>query len=111
MSQITLVFGVAPALAPVIGGALLNLFGWRAIFWVMLAFTTGVVRLGVRSAFPRRCRARSASRLHPRTLWKNYRAVLLRAGFPAARRDPDAELRRVLHLHRQRAVVPRDGSA
>src|SRR3982750_1455806 len=42
MSQITLVFGIAPALAPVVGGAVLNLLGWRAIFWVMLAFTIGV---------------------------------------------------------------------
>src|SRR5207344_570592 len=30
MSQITLVFGIAPAVAPVIGGALLNTFGWRS---------------------------------------------------------------------------------
>ncbi len=43
MSQITLVFGVAPALAPVIGGALLNLLGWRAIFWLMVAFSCGVL--------------------------------------------------------------------
>ena len=42
MSQITLVFGLAPALAPIIGGALLNLFGWRAIFWLLLASTTGL---------------------------------------------------------------------
>jgi len=35
MSQITLVFGVAPAVAPVLGGVLLNLLGWRSIFWAM----------------------------------------------------------------------------
>ncbi|MGH8712629.1 MAG: MFS transporter, partial [Casimicrobiaceae bacterium] len=37
MSQITMVFGIAPAIAPVLGGVLLNLSGWRAIFWVLLA--------------------------------------------------------------------------
>ncbi|MCL2658696.1 MAG: multidrug effflux MFS transporter [Betaproteobacteria bacterium] len=32
MSQITLFFGIAPALAPIIGGWLFALIGWRAIF-------------------------------------------------------------------------------
>ena len=41
LSQITMVFALAPALAPVIGGALLNLFGWRSIFWLMLALGAG----------------------------------------------------------------------
>src|SRR5881296_1800147 len=49
MSQITLVFGIAPALAPVIGGALLNLLGWRTIFWLMLAFSTTVCAWAARS--------------------------------------------------------------
>jgi DHA1 family bicyclomycin/chloramphenicol resistance-like MFS transporter len=33
MSQITLFFGIAPAIAPIIGGWLLVLIGWRSIFW------------------------------------------------------------------------------
>jgi DHA1 family bicyclomycin/chloramphenicol resistance-like MFS transporter len=36
MSQITLFFGVAPAIAPIIGGWLLVLIGWRSIFWFMM---------------------------------------------------------------------------
>ena len=36
MSQITLFFGIAPAIAPVIGGWLLVLIGWRSIFWFMM---------------------------------------------------------------------------
>ncbi len=39
MSQITLFFGIAPALAPVMGGVLLNTLGWRSIFWAMLVCT------------------------------------------------------------------------
>ena len=35
MSQITLFFGVAPALAPLIGGSLLVHAGWRSIFWFL----------------------------------------------------------------------------
>jgi MFS transporter, DHA1 family, multidrug resistance protein len=37
MSQITLFFGIAPAIAPIIGGWLLALVGWRSIFWFMMA--------------------------------------------------------------------------
>ena len=68
MSQITLVFGVAPALAPVIGGALLNVFGWRAIFWSMLAFTLGVYIWAARR-LPETLPRAQRQPLHPRTLW------------------------------------------
>jgi DHA1 family bicyclomycin/chloramphenicol resistance-like MFS transporter len=37
MSQITLFFGIAPAIAPIIGGWLLTLIGWRSIFWFMMS--------------------------------------------------------------------------
>jgi len=36
MSHITLFFGIAPAIAPIIGGWLLVLIGWRSIFWFMM---------------------------------------------------------------------------
>jgi DHA1 family bicyclomycin/chloramphenicol resistance-like MFS transporter len=80
MSQITLVFGVAPALAPVIGGAVLNLLGWRAIFWLMLAFAGGVCVWALRE-LPETLPRAQRQRLHPRALWSNYRAVLLRVDF------------------------------
>lgn len=41
MSQITLFFGVAPAIAPLLGGWLLVHSSWRAIFWFLAA--VGVV--------------------------------------------------------------------
>lgn len=37
MSQVTIFFGVAPVLAPMIGGWMLALSGWRAIFWLLTA--------------------------------------------------------------------------
>jgi DHA1 family bicyclomycin/chloramphenicol resistance-like MFS transporter len=80
MSQITLVFGAAPALAPVIGGVLLNVFGWRAIFWMMMLFALFVLAWAYRSlpeTLPRALR----QPLHPRALWRNYKAVLLRPEF------------------------------
>ena len=38
-SQLMLVMGVAPILAPLAGGALLNLFGWQAIFVSLTVFS------------------------------------------------------------------------
>ena len=38
MAQVTLFFGVAPAVAPIVGGLLFTHAGWHAVFW----FLTGV---------------------------------------------------------------------
>jgi DHA1 family bicyclomycin/chloramphenicol resistance-like MFS transporter len=37
MSQVTIYFGVAPAIAPIIGGWLLVNLGWHSIFWFLVA--------------------------------------------------------------------------
>jgi DHA1 family bicyclomycin/chloramphenicol resistance-like MFS transporter len=37
MSQVTIYFGVAPALAPIVGGFLFIHVGWHAIFWFLAA--------------------------------------------------------------------------
>jgi len=37
MSQVTLFFGVAPAVAPLVGGVLYELLDWRSIFWFLAA--------------------------------------------------------------------------
>ncbi|GAB3245735.1 multidrug effflux MFS transporter [Chitinimonas naiadis] len=39
MSRITMVFGVAPAIAPIIGGLIGTQFGWEAIFWFLALFS------------------------------------------------------------------------
>jgi DHA1 family bicyclomycin/chloramphenicol resistance-like MFS transporter len=80
MSQITMVFAVAPAIAPVLGGILLNTFGWRSIFWALLVFVVAVIGwAGKRlpETHPRELRRP----LRPRALWHGYRAVLLRGDF------------------------------
>lgn len=45
MSQLMLVMGLAPILAPSIGGAVLGLAGWRAIFWLQAAYSAGLAIL------------------------------------------------------------------
>jgi MFS transporter, DHA1 family, multidrug resistance protein len=80
MSQITLVFGIAPAVAPVMGGLLLNVSGWRSIFWVLLALLVGLI-LWVQRALPETLAPSARQPLHPRAMWHNYRRVLTRADF------------------------------
>ncbi len=80
MSQITLFFGIAPALAPVLGGVILELLGWRAMFWALLALVAGLLAWAVR-ALPESLPAASRQTLHPRALWRNYRTVLRRVDF------------------------------
>jgi len=38
MSQITIFFGIAPAIAPIIGGWLFVLAGWHSVFWFLALF-------------------------------------------------------------------------
>ena len=38
MSNISMIFGVAPAIAPIIGGWILGWSNWQAIFWFLSAF-------------------------------------------------------------------------
>jgi DHA1 family bicyclomycin/chloramphenicol resistance-like MFS transporter len=51
MSQLMLVMGLAPILAPSIGGALLAIADWRAIFWVLAAYSA-VLAVVVQLALP-----------------------------------------------------------
>lgn len=75
MSQITLVFGAAPAIAPVLGGVLLNTLGWRSIFWVLLALVAALLLLSIRF-LPETLPPGSRQSLHPRSLWRSYASVL-----------------------------------
>lgn len=45
MAMLMLVMGAAPILAPMAGGALLAVAGWRAIFWVLAAYGAAALLL------------------------------------------------------------------
>ncbi|MEO8848133.1 MAG: multidrug effflux MFS transporter [Casimicrobiaceae bacterium] len=88
MAQITMVFGIAPAVAPIIGGAMLNTLGWRAIFWVLLLWVIAITIWTARSlaeTLPPQVR----QPLRARSMWNNYvevfthREFLLLAFIPA----------------------------
>jgi len=47
MSMVTMWFGLAPAIAPILGGFLFEAFGWHSIFWFLAVFTLGLIVLSV----------------------------------------------------------------
>ena len=47
MSQVTLFFGLAPAIAPIIGGQLFVWLGWPSIFVFIAAFGAGLFQCGL----------------------------------------------------------------
>lgn len=61
LSMLMLVMGLAPILAPLIGGQLLVAWGWRAIFWVLGSYAAvwlAVVALALPESLPRARRLR-----------------------------------------------------
>jgi DHA1 family bicyclomycin/chloramphenicol resistance-like MFS transporter len=74
MSMVTLWFGVAPAIAPVIGGYLYVQAGWHAIFWFLAAITAiliVVIAFTIHETLPREKR----HPFRPAPLFAGYREV------------------------------------
>ena len=82
MSQITLVFAVAPAVAPVLGGWLHVWFGWRAVFVFLVLFTGGVWLVCWRS-LPETLPRERRQPMNPGFLFHSYWRVLQTAPFVA----------------------------
>ena len=80
MAAAMLLFGIAPAIAPIIGGLLETAFGWRSIF-IFLAILGAVlifmVLCGLRETLPKERR----HSMHPLVLLKNYAHALTRFHF------------------------------
>jgi DHA1 family bicyclomycin/chloramphenicol resistance-like MFS transporter len=74
MSQVTLIFGVAPAIAPVIGGWVLYLGSWRWIFGAMGAFTL-LLLLCCLLALPETHPRERRTPVDPQHLLHTYRAI------------------------------------
>jgi MFS transporter, DHA1 family, multidrug resistance protein len=80
MAQVTLVFSIAPAIAPIVGGALLNTLGWRSIFWVLLIWVLIVLVWSTRY-LPETLHPSHRHALRPRVLFRNYSSVLAKPEF------------------------------
>jgi MFS transporter, DHA1 family, multidrug resistance protein len=74
MSQVTIYFGVAPAIAPMIGGFLFIHADWHAIFWFLTA--VGVVLLAANWRFlPETLHVTQRQRFDVRNLMRGYWAM------------------------------------
>jgi DHA1 family bicyclomycin/chloramphenicol resistance-like MFS transporter len=75
MSQIMMVFGLAPAIAPVLGGWLHVTFGWRATF-VFLALFGALMLLLCYRGLPESLPREQRHAFHPGAIARNYLKVL-----------------------------------
>ncbi len=74
MSLVTLFFGLAPAVAPVIGGWLFTAIGWRSIFWFLAALGLILIVTGARF-LPETLAPTHRQPFHPMALLKGYEEV------------------------------------
>ncbi|HJV82188.1 multidrug effflux MFS transporter [Noviherbaspirillum sp.] len=82
MSHVTMVFGLAPAIAPVLGGYLHVAFGWRSVFVFMTVFGLALL-LACFRFLPESLPRQSRIRFHPVTLATNYWNALRHPQFVA----------------------------
>lgn len=75
MSQITMMFALAPAIAPVIGGWLQTLFGWRSVF-AFLVLSTAALWLACWKLLPETLPPEKRQSLRPAYLASTYWKVL-----------------------------------
>lgn len=74
MSLVTLFFGLAPAVAPIVGGVLFASLGWRSIFWFLALVGAALVAVSLRR-LPETLLRDSRQPFHPAALMAGYREV------------------------------------
>ena len=75
MSMVTMMFGLAPAVAPVLGGWLETGFGWRSVFAFLVLFGLTLMA-AVLWRLPETLPPALRQPFHPRLLLANYRMIL-----------------------------------
>lgn len=82
MSQVAIMFAVAPAVGPVIGGYLHAWFGWRSVFAFLVLFSAGMC-LWCWRALPETLPPEKRQSMHPRPLLTGYWEAIRSAPFAA----------------------------
>jgi DHA1 family bicyclomycin/chloramphenicol resistance-like MFS transporter len=80
MSQVSMIFGIAPAVAPVVGGWLLGWHRWPAIFWFLVAFALVLLFatwIALPETHPKPARMTPA----PRALLRDYAGIFVNPRF------------------------------
>ncbi|WP_205694439.1 multidrug effflux MFS transporter [Crenobacter cavernae] len=80
MSQVTMLFSLSPAIAPVVGGWLFGAFGWHSIFVFMALIGAGLFVASL-AALPETLPPPARHKLAAKTLLSNYWQVLKKPEF------------------------------
>ncbi len=75
MSQVTIFFGVAPAVAPMVGGVLSEYLGWHAVFWFLVGVGV-VLTVANLKLLPETLHAKDRQPFQVRHLMRGYWALL-----------------------------------
>lgn len=81
MSQVMMLFALAPAIAPVLGGWLHDYFGWRSVFWFLSGFGGLLVLMGF--FIKETLVLENRQSIHPSSVARVYVRALLHRRFPA----------------------------
>lgn len=80
MATIAVLFGIAPAVAPIIGGWILHFFAWQGIF-VFLAVFSALMFFASLAWLPETLPPEKRQSLHPGDLWQAYVGVFVHHRF------------------------------
>lgn len=83
MSMVAIVFAIAPAVSPVIGGWLQHWFGWRAVFVFSTLYSLGILAY-LASSLPETLAPEKRQKLHPGFLARSYWAAAKHPAFITA---------------------------
>jgi DHA1 family bicyclomycin/chloramphenicol resistance-like MFS transporter len=81
MSQVMMLFALAPAIAPVLGGWLHDQFGWRSVFWFLSIFGSLLLLMGFLVKETLHNEQRRS--IHPATVMRVYFGAISHKRFPA----------------------------
>ena len=80
MSNVTMTFAIAPAVAPIIGGWLHAWWGWRSVFWFLALISAGILYL-TWARLPETLPAAKRQSVRVRSVTRAYAQALANRGF------------------------------
>jgi DHA1 family bicyclomycin/chloramphenicol resistance-like MFS transporter len=82
MAYVMMLFAVAPAIAPVIGGWLHDAFGWRSVFYFLAIYSTAIIGMTFRFLHETLASAHRQS-FHPVAVLRLYFSMLIHSRYQA----------------------------
>lgn len=80
MSQVSMIFGIAPAIAPIVGGWILGWSRWPMIFWFLVGFAV-VLTVATWTMLPETHPPPARLKFVPRLLLRDYAAIFVNPRF------------------------------